>query len=218
MLKVNGIITSVAYTRDVCCRASYHVAVCVAALGMLGTSQFVQAQHSAQARIDLGSIKINVGDDRYRSKPRHYRQHNTSYYYRDKGRRHGRHGISRSDYERYRQDCAEYLRAYGTGKSCHFPSQISSYPYGASGHYHSVVSVQHHQHDHNGFRIIHGTQARLPAGWSRHLNRGDILDIQLYKRGRVTYRSPRGIVRIKLGDTTIQLKEHSREIISVINR
>lgn len=58
----------------------------------------------------------------------------------------------------------------------------------------------------------------LPVGWAKDLRRGDILDSVLYERGRVTYRSPRGIVRIKLGNTTIQLRENTREIMSVINR
>lgn len=137
------------------------------------------------------------------------------------------------NYERYRRDCAEYLSKYGTGKSCQFPSgfprtqvtvvQNKYTGQGYSGRYVNsepvwVVNVNREQPTTSGFRIINTAQQDLPAGWSKHLRRGDILSPAIYELGRVTYRSPRGVVRIRIGDTTIQLQESDRKIMSVVNR
>lgn len=138
-------------------------------------------------------------------------------------------------YEHYRHDCSEYLSKYGTGINCQVSTRLPTHQvvevennyYGSQhvGRYGSqeavlVVNVNREQPTQgsaNGFRVIQSTPHSLPVGWSKSLRRGDILDQGLYDRGRVTYRSPRGEVRIRIGSTTIQLQENNRKIISVIN-
>lgn len=68
----------------------------------------------------------------------------------------------------------------------------------------------------SGFRQLVPSTQPMANDWARNLRRGDTLDSALLERGRVVHRSPRGIVRVKIGNATVQIKENSREVINVV--
>lgn len=70
---------------------------------------------------------------------------------------------------------------------------------------------------HNAFKVAKRPDTpALPADWSQQLQRGSHLSENLYRQGRVVYRSPVGVARMRIGNITIQLDEPSRVIHGVI--
>ena len=58
-----------------------------------------------------------------------------------------------------------------------------------------------------------------PPGLSKRYYRGDYLDRDIYKRGRVIERSKdNGTVRIEVDHTIIHMVRDTREILSILNR
>ncbi|WP_335992755.1 hypothetical protein [Pseudoalteromonas sp. CH_XMU1449-3] len=59
----------------------------------------------------------------------------------------------------------------------------------------------------------------LPPGWQKKLRRGDILDRDIYRRGKVIKSRDRdGLISIQVDDTVVRLVEDTREIISILSR
>ncbi|PWF64859.1 hypothetical protein CBX96_03575 [Shewanella sp. BC20] len=58
----------------------------------------------------------------------------------------------------------------------------------------------------------------LPPGWQKKLRRGDILDYDIYDRGRVVVPIDRdGRISIEVEGSIIKLDEKSRKILDIIN-
>ena len=59
----------------------------------------------------------------------------------------------------------------------------------------------------------------LPPGWQKKLRKGDILDRDIYRRGKVIKSRDRdGLISIQVDDTVVRLVEDTREIISILSR
>ncbi|NVJ62061.1 MAG: hypothetical protein HWE27_16845 [Gammaproteobacteria bacterium] len=59
----------------------------------------------------------------------------------------------------------------------------------------------------------------LPPGWQKKLARGDILDRDIYDRGRVVVPLGNdGIISIEVDGTILKLYKNTREIIDIIKR
>ena len=58
----------------------------------------------------------------------------------------------------------------------------------------------------------------LPPGWQKKLHKGDILDKDIYARGKVVVPLGKdGTITISVEGTLLKLYEHSRKIIDIIN-
>lgn len=59
----------------------------------------------------------------------------------------------------------------------------------------------------------------LPPGWQKKLSRGDILDRDIYSRGKVVVPIGKdGTVSIDVDGTVIRLMENTREIVDILKR
>ncbi|MCD8550782.1 MAG: hypothetical protein LRY74_11465 [Shewanella xiamenensis] len=58
----------------------------------------------------------------------------------------------------------------------------------------------------------------LPPGWQKKLHRGDILDYDIYDRGRIVVPLDReGRISIQVEGAIIKLDEKSRKILDIVN-
>lgn len=58
----------------------------------------------------------------------------------------------------------------------------------------------------------------LPPGWQKKISRGDVLERDIYQRGRViTPRDKDGKISIIVDGTVIRLIENTREIIEILS-
>jgi hypothetical protein len=58
----------------------------------------------------------------------------------------------------------------------------------------------------------------LPPGWQKKLHKGDVLDKEIYERGRVVVPLGKdGTVTVEVEGTLLKLYEHSRKIVDIIN-
>lgn len=58
----------------------------------------------------------------------------------------------------------------------------------------------------------------LPPGWQKKLARGQILSQDYYRHGHVISRpNPDGIITLQIEGTIIELFEHSREIVRILD-
>lgn len=58
----------------------------------------------------------------------------------------------------------------------------------------------------------------LPPGWQKKLHRGDILDYDIYDRGRIVVPLDKdGRISIQVEDSIIKLDEKSRQILDIVN-
>ncbi len=61
------------------------------------------------------------------------------------------------------------------------------------------------------------TQGTLPPGWQKKLKKGSILDIQVYKSGKVVQKRDRnGHVVVTIDGRVIRLIEATREIVDIL--
>ena len=59
----------------------------------------------------------------------------------------------------------------------------------------------------------------LPPGWQKKLRKGDILDRDIYRHGKVIKSRDRdGLISIQVDGTVVRLVEDTREIISILSR
>ena len=59
----------------------------------------------------------------------------------------------------------------------------------------------------------------LPPGWQKKLAKGDILDQNIYDRGRVVLPvDKKGIISIEVEGTVLKLYKNTREIIEILKR
>ncbi|BBW92502.1 hypothetical protein PS1M3_25890 [Pseudoalteromonas sp. PS1M3] len=86
-----------------------------------------------------------------------------------------------------------------------------------------VGHKKHKHHDHNSLSKKEKKQL-LRAGWTppgltKRYHRGDYLDRNVYKQGRVIERSrDNGTVSIKIDSTVIHMVHDTREILSILTR
>ena len=86
-----------------------------------------------------------------------------------------------------------------------------------------VGHKKHKHHDHNSLSKKEKKQL-LRAGWtppgkSKRYYTGDILEVDIYKRGRVVERSKNnGTVSIEIDRKIIHLVHDTREILSILSR
>ena len=86
-----------------------------------------------------------------------------------------------------------------------------------------VGHKKHKHHDHNSLSKKEKKQL-LRAGWtppgkSKRYHTGDILEVDIYKRGRVVERSKNnGTVSIEIDRKIIHLVHDTREILSILSR
>lgn len=60
---------------------------------------------------------------------------------------------------------------------------------------------------------------QLPPGWQKKLHKGDILDDNIYRHGRVVKPIDRdGRITIEVDDTIIHMVHDTREILSILSR
>lgn len=60
---------------------------------------------------------------------------------------------------------------------------------------------------------------QLPPGWQKKLHKGDILDDNIYRHGRVVKPIDRdGLITIEVDDTIIHMVHDTREILSILSR
>ena len=65
-------------------------------------------------------------------------------------------------------------------------------------------------------KVDHGKP--LPSGWQKKLHRGDVLERDIYTRGKVVVPLAKdGTVTIQVDGTLLKLYEQSRKIIDIIN-
>lgn len=58
----------------------------------------------------------------------------------------------------------------------------------------------------------------LPPGWQKKLRRGDVLDYDIYDRGRIVVPLDKdGRISIQVEDSIIKLDEKSRQILDIVN-
>jgi hypothetical protein len=59
----------------------------------------------------------------------------------------------------------------------------------------------------------------LPPGWQKKYRKGDILDRDIYRHGKVIKSRDRdGLISIQVDGTVVRLVEDTREIISILSR
>ncbi|AXV66120.1 hypothetical protein D0907_12965 [Pseudoalteromonas lipolytica] len=59
----------------------------------------------------------------------------------------------------------------------------------------------------------------LPPGWQKKYRKGDILDRDIYRRGKVIKsRNNDGLISIQVDGTIVRLVEDTREIVSILSR
>lgn len=86
-----------------------------------------------------------------------------------------------------------------------------------------VGHKKHQHHDHNSLSKKEKKQL-LRAGWTppgknKRYHTGDILEVDIYKRGRVVERSRnKGTVSIEIDRKIIHLVHDTREILSILSR
>ncbi|QPG06491.1 hypothetical protein IT774_04775 [Salinimonas marina] len=65
---------------------------------------------------------------------------------------------------------------------------------------------------------IEVTESERPANWAASLNKGTVLDYELFQQGQVVYRDvTQGMVALRLNDKVIRVVEDTREIVDVLN-
>ncbi|MGI2136897.1 hypothetical protein [Shewanella baltica] len=90
----------------------------------------------------------------------------------------------------------------------------------------SVFAKDGHEHEHHkkekglppGLqkKVDHGE--RLPPGWQKKLHRGDVLEHDIYDRGRIIVPLDRdGIISIQVEGALIKLDNNSRKILDIVN-
>ncbi|MEM5507434.1 hypothetical protein WNY98_01000 [Pseudoalteromonas sp. AS71] len=97
---------------------------------------------------------------------------------------------------------------------------------GAKPHKDKHGHKNHHSHKHNDNGYLSKKEAKqlIRAGWtppglSKSYHRGDFLERDLYKRGRVIERSrDNGTVSIEIDRTVIHMVHDTREILSILSR
>jgi len=58
----------------------------------------------------------------------------------------------------------------------------------------------------------------LPPGWQKKIARGEVLDLELYKHGKILFPADiNGISTIKIGDKKIRLIDSTREIVDILD-
>ncbi|QCZ93002.1 hypothetical protein [Salinimonas iocasae] len=62
------------------------------------------------------------------------------------------------------------------------------------------------------------SEKALPDGWRNELSKGEVLDYDVYKKGKVVYRDPsKGTVALRLENKVVRLVESTREIVDVLH-
>lgn len=65
-------------------------------------------------------------------------------------------------------------------------------------------------------KVDHGE--RLPPGWQKKLHRGDVLEHDIYDRGRIIVPLDKdGIISIQVEGALIKLDNNSRKILDIVN-
>ncbi|AXR07234.1 hypothetical protein D0Y50_13275 [Salinimonas sediminis] len=61
-------------------------------------------------------------------------------------------------------------------------------------------------------------QSELPSNWQAQLAKGEVLDVELFRQGRVVYRdASNGLVALRLENKLVRMVEQTREIVDVLN-
>ncbi|MFV0594682.1 hypothetical protein [Shewanella sp.] len=88
----------------------------------------------------------------------------------------------------------------------------------------AAFAKNEHEHDKRDKDLPPGLQKKadkgqpLPPGWQKKLRRGDILDYDIYDRGRVVVPLDRdGRISIEVEGSIIKLDEKSRKILDIVN-
>ena len=83
---------------------------------------------------------------------------------------------------------------------------------------------QEHKHHKNDKDLPPGLQKKvnrgqpLPPGWQKKLHRGDVLEHDIYDRGRIIVPLDRdGIISIQVEGALIKLDNNSRKILDIVN-
>lgn len=85
-------------------------------------------------------------------------------------------------------------------------------------HEHKKHSKKHHKKYYKKHRKS-AYYKQLPPGWYKKYHRGDRLDRDIYRRGRVIERHDRkGLVLLQVDDQLIHLVHDTREILSIVTR
>ncbi|MFB2670088.1 hypothetical protein ACE02U_15070 [Shewanella xiamenensis] len=86
------------------------------------------------------------------------------------------------------------------------------------------VTLAKPEHDKRDTGLPPGLQKKvdkgqpLPPGWQKKLHRGDILDYDIYDRGRIVVPLDReGRISIQVEGAIIKLDEKSRKILDIVN-
>lgn len=88
----------------------------------------------------------------------------------------------------------------------------------------AAFAKNEHEHDKRDKELPPGLQKKadkgqpLPLGWQKKLHRGDILDYDIYDRGRVVVPLDKdGKISIQIEGSIIKLDEKSRKILDIVN-
>ncbi len=65
---------------------------------------------------------------------------------------------------------------------------------------------------------IEVSENELPGNWESRLNKGMVLDYDLFQQGQVVYRDvTQGMVALRLNHKVVRVVEDTREIVDVLN-
>lgn len=67
----------------------------------------------------------------------------------------------------------------------------------------------------NKFVVAGHPEAPVLVASQTYLKRGEILSENLYNQGTIVYRAPRGIVVVRIGNTSVKIVETTRKILQV---